>query len=332
MIFKRNRNKQTEAAVEQAPAPAETAPEPTPQPLRERMRATRQQIAQSLKGMVNVRRRIDEDVLEELETALLVADVGAQTTGTILDELRLRIKRSRLDDFDALMGALKDYLTDMANKVAVPLTIQRPASGGPFVILVVGVNGAGKTTTIGKLAARYKAEGKSVLLAAGDSYRAAACEQLAEWGRRVDVPVISQGEGADSASVIFDTVAAAKARNIDVVIADTAGRLHTRGGLMDELTKVSRVVAKQDETAPHEVLLVLDGSTGQNALSQTREFAAAVKVSGLALTKLDGTAKGGVLFALANTFGIPMRYIGVGEQVHDLRDFDPAEFVDALLP
>ena len=303
--------------------------EKSKEPLKERLKKTRASWAAGLKGLVNVRRKIDEDLLEELETALLVADVGATTTLGLLDDLRHRIKRSKLDDAQALMAALREQLLELARKVEQPLDV---TGARPFVLLVVGVNGVGKTTTIGKLAARFKDQGKSVLLAAGDSYRAAACEQLIEWGRRLDVPVISQGEGADSASVIFDAVAAAQARNVDVVIADTAGRLHTKGGLMDELSKVVRVIRKHDETAPHEVLLVLDGGTGQNALSQTREFKDTAGVTGLTLTKLDGTAKGGVLFALAKEYGLPVRYIGVGESADDLRPFKADSFVDALLP
>ncbi len=272
------------------------------------------------------RNALDEDLLEELESELLMADVGVETTNALLADLRERAKR------DSSGTSLRDHLSaclvDRLTPVEQPLDIERRS---PYVVLVVGVNGSGKTTTIGKLAKQLQRGGLSVMLAAGDTFRAAAVEQLQTWGERNDVPVISQGPGADSASVIFDAVSAARARGVDVLIADTAGRLQTQSNLMDELSKVLRVIAKLDDSAPHEVLLVLDGSTGQNALSQARQFHEAAKVSGLVVTKLDGTAKGGVLFALAHELALPVRFIGVGEGIDDLQAFEAKAFVDALL-
>ena len=272
---------------------------------------------------------IDDELLEELETLLLMADVGMDTTANILAEITDRLNRKALKDSDALKTALSEILQAKLEPCAVPLDLS--GEHQPFVILVVGVNGVGKTTTIGKIANRLQRQGKSVMLAAGDTFRAAAVEQLQVWGERNNVPVIAQHTGADSASVIFDAIQAAKSRNIDVIIADTAGRLHNKSNLMEELKKVKRVASKLDDTAPQEVLLVLDAGTGQNAVSQMSQFNEVVGVTGIALTKLDGTAKGGVIFALADKFSVPIRYIGVGEAQDDLQPFEASEFVDALL-
>ena len=271
---------------------------------------------------------IDDDLLEELETRLLTADVGVEATSVIIQSLTRKVARKELTDAAALYKALQGELTALLRPVEQPLVIK--AEHQPFVILVVGVNGAGKTTTIGKLAKKLQLEGKKVMLAAGDTFRAAAVEQLQVWGERNKIPVIAQHTGADSASVIFDAVQAAKSRGIDVLIADTAGRLHTKDNLMEELKKVRRVMGKLDEQAPHEVLLVLDAGTGQNAINQAKQFNQTVALTGLALTKLDGTAKGGVIFALAKQFGLPIRYIGVGEGIDDLRTFEAEPFVQAL--
>jgi len=272
---------------------------------------------------------IDDELLEELETLLLMADVGMDTTANILAEITDRLNRKALKDSDALKTALSEILQAKLEPCAVPFDLS--GEHQPFVILVVGVNGVGKTTTIGKIANRLQRQGKSVMLAAGDTFRAAAVEQLQVWGERNNVPVIAQHTGADSASVIFDAIQAAKSRNIDVIIADTAGRLHNKSNLMEELKKVKRVAGKLDDTAPQEVLLVLDAGTGQNAVSQMSQFNEVVGVTGIALTKLDGTAKGGVIFALADKFSVPIRYIGVGEAQDDLQPFEASEFVDALL-
>lgn len=275
-------------------------------------------------------RQIDEELLEELETRLLMADVGMTATREIIACLTEKVDRKQLQDSDALFAALKDELKRLLEPVSQPLILEKkPAK--PQVMLMIGVNGVGKTTTIGKLAKRYQAEGRKVLLAAGDTFRAAAVEQLQVWGERNSVPVIAQHTGADSASVVFDALQAAQSRKADLLIADTAGRLHNKSNLMEELAKVRRVMQKLDPDAPHEVLLVLDAATGQNALAQAREFNKSVPITGLVLTKLDGTAKGGIVFALARELGIPVRFIGVGEQADDLRDFDSDSFVDALL-
>ena len=274
--------------------------------------------------------QLDEVLLDELETALISADVGIAASTALVEDLRKRIAKREFTDAGALLDALRKDLVALLAPVAEPIRVDPDAH--PYVILMVGVNGVGKTTTIGKIARRLQTQGRSVLLAAGDTFRAAAVEQLKTWGERNDVPVISQGPGADSASVIFDALQSAQSRAFDVLIADTAGRLHTQTGLMDELTKIRRVLAKLDANAPHEVLLVIDGTTGQNAINQTRQFRAAIGVTGLVVTKLDGTAKGGVVFALAKEFGLPIRYVGLGETAEDLRIFNPAAFVDALLP
>ena len=274
-------------------------------------------------------RKIDDELLEELETRLLMADVGVDATAEIIGDLTRRVARKQLDDAPALFQALHQDMVGILAPCAQPLAID--TAHRPYVILVVGINGAGKTTTIGKLAKRLQAEGRSVMLAAGDTFRAAAVEQLQTWGERNDIAVVAQASGSDSASVIFDGLQAAQARGVDVLIADTAGRLHTQTNLMEELRKVKRVLGKLDASAPHEVLLVLDAGTGQNALNQARQFHEALGVTGLAVTKLDGTAKGGILFAIAKRLGLPIRYIGVGEGIDDLQTFEPEAFVTALL-
>jgi len=274
-------------------------------------------------------RQIDAALLEELETRLLTADVGVAATETILAGLRQKVARAELADAKALESALADSLLEILAPVERPLVVDRTRK--PFVILVVGVNGAGKTTTIGKLARRLKAEGLSVMLAAGDTFRAAAVEQLAVWGERHGVPVISQAPGADPAAVVFDAFQAARARGADVLIADTAGRLHTQSHLMDELAKIARVMKRQDPAAPHEVLLVLDAGLGQNAVRQAEQFSEAIGVTGIAVTKLDGTAKGGVVIAIARRFGLPIRFVGVGEQAEDFGIFDARTYVEGLL-
>lgn len=273
--------------------------------------------------------KIDEDVLDELEAELVMADVGIETTARIIEDLQGSLARKELADVDALRAGLHRSLTSILEPVAVPLEINEQHR--PFVILMVGVNGAGKTTTIGKLARRFKEQGLSVMLAAGDTFRAAAVEQLQAWGERNDVPVVAQQSGADPAAVIFDAWEAARARNIDVLLADTAGRLQNQQGLMDELTKVRRVIARRDETAPHEIMLVLDASQGQNALVQAEKFHEALGLTGITVTKLDGSAKGGILLAIANQLQVPVRFIGIGESAEDMQAFSAEEFVDALL-
>ena len=290
---------------------------------------TRSSLTEGLATLVLGKKEIDAEVLEELETQLLLADVGVDATRTIVNDLTARAQRKQLGDVDALFAALREDMQALLQPCVKPLHID--TARAPFVILMVGVNGVGKTTTIGKLAWRFQQQGLKVMLAAGDTFRAAAVEQLQEWGRRNEIPVIAQQTGADSASVIFDAIQAAKARGIDVLIADTAGRLHTQTNLMEELKKVKRVVAKLDPSAPHETLLVVDAGTGQNALQQVTQFHQAVNLTGLALSKLDGTAKGGIIFAIAKKTGLPIRFIGVGEGIEDLREFDAREFVEALL-
>jgi len=274
-------------------------------------------------------RKIDAEILDELETRLITADVGVEASARILDDLRRRVARKELNDVDALLKALQESMAQILQPVERALTIDPGTK--PFVILVIGINGAGKTTTIGKLAHRLLAEGRSVMLAAGDTFRAAAREQLEVWAERNNVPIVAQQSGAEPAAVIFDALNAARARNIDVLIADTAGRLHTQTHLMDELKKVKRVLARLDPTAPHEVLLVLDGTIGQNAVAQAEEFNKGLGVTGLVITKLDGTAKGGVVLAIAQRLKIPIRFIGVGEQSEDFGVFNASEFVSALL-
>ncbi|MPQ86870.1 signal recognition particle-docking protein FtsY [Pseudomonas sp. MAFF 730085] len=295
--------------------------------LKQGLSKTSASIGEGMASLFLGKKVIDDDLLEDIETRLLTADVGVEATAVIIQSLTQKVARKQLTDADALYKSLQAELAAMLKPVEAPLVI---TPNKPFVILVVGVNGAGKTTTIGKLAKKLQLEGKKVMLAAGDTFRAAAVEQLQVWGERNNIPVIAQHTGADSASVIFDAVQAAKARNIDVLIADTAGRLHTKDNLMEELKKVRRVIGKLDADAPHEVLLVLDAGTGQNAISQAKQFNQTVQLTGLALTKLDGTAKGGVIFALAKQFGLPIRYIGVGEGIDDLRTFEAEPFVQAL--
>ena len=286
--------------------------------------------ARSFGGLFSRNPKLDEDLLDEIETALLTADVGVAASTDLVGGLRKRMKQREFADATALLQALRAELIAMLQPVAKPLVIDTAAR--PFVILTVGVNGVGKTTTIGKLAKRFKDEGHPLMLAAGDTFRAAAVAQLKAWGERNDVAVVAQGQDADPAAVAFDALQAAKSRGTGVLIADTAGRLHTQQGLMAELGKIRRVLGKIDAAAPHEVLMVIDGTTGQNALSQLRQFNAAVQVTGLVVTKLDGTAKGGVVFALAREFGIPIRFAGIGERPEDLRVFDAEAFVDAMLP
>ena len=317
------------------PPPAgSTLPAPAGKPgWRERLRGT--VLARSFGSLFSRNPKLDEDLLDEIETALLTADVGVPATTALVDDLRKRMKARQFADARALLTALRAELIALLQPVARPLQIDPTAK--PFVLLVVGVNGVGKTTTIGKLARRFCDEKRSLMLAAGDTFRAAAVAQLQAWGDRNDVPVIAQGhntlgKGGDAASVAFDALQAARSRGTEVLIADTAGRLHTQHGLMAELGKIKRVLAKVDPGAPHEVLMVIDGTTGQNAISQLRQFHAAVGVTGLVVTKLDGSAKGGVVFALAREFNIPIRYAGIGEGSEDLRVFDAEAFVDALLP
>ncbi len=315
-------------------SPDQPSSKPSPKPslwgrLRERLARTRGQLTGGLARALG-RRPIDEAALEEVEERLLLADVGVEATERLMEGLRRRLRREALPDLEALLGALRE---DMVALLA-------PCSGGawevppeprPFVILMVGVNGAGKTTTIGKLARRFREQGLKVMLAAGDTFRAAAVEQLQAWGERNGVPVIAQGQGADPASVVFDALQAARARGVDVLLADTAGRLHTQAHLMEELRKVRRVMERQLPGAPHETFLVLDATNGQNALAQARQFHEALGVTGLILTKLDGTAKGGVVLAVCQALGLPIRFIGVGEGAEDLRPFEAAAFVEALL-
>jgi len=324
-----------EASVSETPAPeAETqSDESESQGFFGRLMAgltrTRETLSEGLGTLLLGKKAIDQELLDELETRLLTADVGIKATTAILDELTARIKRNELADSDALYAALKEVLRTMLKPCEAPLQITNK-DGKPFVILMVGVNGVGKTTTIGKLAQRFQREGRSVMLAAGDTFRAAAVEQLQAWGERNKVPVVAQHTGADSASVIFDAYQSACAKGVDVLIADTAGRLQNKTNLMQELEKVVRVLKKLDPDVPHEVMLVLDATTGQNALSQARSFQEAVKVSGLVLSKLDGTAKGGMVFAIAKELGLPLRFIGIGEKAEDLRPFAAQPFVDAL--
>ncbi len=287
---------------------------------------TRQNLGSGFIGLFRGK-KIDDDLFEELEEQLLIADVGVETTRRIIASLTAQASRKELRDAEALYGMLKTEMAGILATVEAPLDVSGKT---PFVILMVGVNGVGKTTTIGKLARQFQAEGKSVMLAAGDTFRAAAVEQLQVWGERNNIPVVAQHTGADSASVIFDAIQAAKARHVDVLIADTAGRLQNKSHLMEELKKITRVMKKLDDQAPHEVMLTIDASTGQNAISQTKLFHEAVGLTGITLTKLDGTAKGGVIFSVADQFNIPIRYIGVGEGIEDLRSFKADDFIEAL--
>ena len=297
--------------------------------LRTRLARTREGLTEGLASLVLGKKQIDDELLEDIETRLLLADVGIDTTRTLINELTQKVKRKDLNSPEALLEALYQHMVRLLEVAERPLQVLSEAK--PMVVLVVGINGAGKTTSIGKIGQRLHGEGHKVILAAGDTFRAAAVEQLQTWGERVGVPVIAQASGADSAGVIFDALQAARARGADVLLADTAGRLHTQGGLMEELKKVKRVLAKLDPTAPHEVLLVLDASIGQNALNQATHFHEALGVTGLVVTKLDGTAKAGILFAITHKLGLPIRYIGVGERAEDLRPFNAREFVNAVL-
>lgn len=294
----------------------------------ERLKKTRENLAFGIGALVTGK-KIDEDLYEDLETSLLTADLGVDTTNNIIERLREESKIKELRDAGALKNNLKNILKEILTPCSLHFNVEKRGDL-PFVILMVGVNGAGKTTTIGKLALKYKSQGKKVMLAAGDTFRAAAVEQLKEWGKRTDTPVISQPTGSDSASVIYDALTSAKAHNVDVLICDTAGRLQNKDNLMEELKKIVRVMKKIDDSVPNEVMLVLDATTGQNAVSQMKIFGQAVNVTGLCLTKLDGTAKGGVVFALADKFKVPLRYIGIGEKTEDLREFEIDAFVDAL--
>lgn len=297
--------------------------------LASRLAKTRRGLGDSMADFFLGKKSIDRNTLEDLETSLLSADVGVEVTTEIIDDLQARLSRKALDNVDALQLALSEHMLEILRPCEQPLQVD--ANKKPYVILVVGINGAGKTTSIGKMAHHLRQQGLSVLLAAGDTFRAAAVEQLQQWGARNNVPVIAQATGADSASVIFDAVQSGRAKNIDVVIADTAGRLHTQSNLMDELAKIKRVIAKLDPEAPHETLLIMDAGFGQNALQQAEQFHKTLGLTGLAVTKLDGTAKGGILFAIARKLALPIRFIGVGEGIEDLRPFHAGEFVSALL-
>jgi fused signal recognition particle receptor len=328
------RKQAAEAAARQAEDEAKVAaeaPEQQKERLFDRIKAglsrTKANLTEQLSDLFIGAKEIDEDLLEEIETTLLMADVGVEATSEIIKRLTDRVERKQLKDPEALKDALKQELVDLLSGVEHPLQLPEKK---PAVILMVGVNGVGKTTTIGKLAKKYQTEGKSVMLAAGDTFRAAAVEQLQVWGERNNVPVVAQHTGADSASVIFDALQSAQSKGVDVLIADTAGRLQNKDNLMQELQKIVRVMQKLDPDAPHEVMLVLDAGTGQNAISQAKQFKESVGVTGITLTKLDGTAKGGIIFAIAKQFGLPIRFIGVGEQVDDLRPFEADEFVHAL--
>jgi len=320
-------------SVAQTKPESETVSEPEPQKsffdrVRSGLTRTKQGLTQQINSLFAGSPEIDEDLIEEIETLLLMADVGVEATTSIISQLEDRINEEKLDSGEAVQAALREILADLLVGVEQPLELKSDKK--PTVILMVGVNGVGKTTTIGKLAKRYQSEGKRVMLAAGDTFRAAAVEQLQVWGERNNVPVVAQHTGADSASVLFDALQSAQAKGVDVLIADTAGRLQNKDNLMQELQKVVRVMQKIDPSAPHEVMLVLDAGTGQNAVSQARLFGEAVGVTGISLTKLDGTAKGGIIFAIAKQFGLPIRFIGVGEQIDDLRPFEAKAFVDAL--
>lgn len=300
--------------------------------LEEGLEKTRDSLFGKLNRVVRGKDSVDDEVLDDLEEALVTSDVGVNTTLEIIRRVEERVQRDRYVSTKELNGLIRDEISRLmlTNAPEHPADFDAPLVNRPHVIMVVGVNGVGKTTTIGKIAHRYKQAGKSVLLGAADTFRAAAIEQLEIWAERAGVPLIKQAQGADPAAVAYDTVASAKTRNIDVAIVDTAGRLHTRGGLMDELSKIKRVMSKQIAEAPHEVLLVLDASTGQNAIRQAEEFTRSVEVTALALTKLDGTAKGGIVIGISNEFKIPVKYIGVGERIDDLQVFDRRAFVDAL--
>jgi len=325
-IFRKNKKKPGEVQDVQL-RPAEQSGQ---DPLEARLEDTRKQLGKRLGALLSNRSSIDEDLLDEIETTLITADIGVQAALEIASNLRAAIANKVITGPEQVLPAVQAELYEIIESCEQFLAVDEERK--PFVILMVGVNGAGKTTTIGKLAQRFKEDGLSVMLAAGDTFRAAAVEQLKSWGERNDIPVIAQGSGADSAAVVFDALQSAKARNIDVLIADTAGRLHTQSNLMEELKKIHRVMGRIDESAPHEIMLVVDAGTGQNALNQAREFNQAVGLTGITVTKLDGTARGGVLFGIAHELGLPIRYIGVGEAAKDLRPFDAGSFVNAILP
>lgn len=339
-LFRKKPKADADKAVAETPMP-DAAGEPAaadtslPEPPASPEAAVKQAVggnffARSFNALFSRNPKLDADLLDELETALISADVGVRASAEIMADIRKRFKAREFADSGELLAALRTRLLEILEPVKRPLQID--AGKKPFVVLTVGVNGVGKTTTIGKLARRFQHDGHGVMLAAGDTFRAAAVQQLQIWGERNGVAVISQGQDADPASVAFDALQSAKSRGFDVLIADTAGRLHTQSHLMAELGKIKRVLAKLDAEAPHEVLLIIDGTTGQNAINQCRAFHEAVGVTGLVVTKLDGSAKGGVLFALAREFGIPIRFIGLGEKPEDLRVFEPQAYVDALLP
>ena len=294
--------------------------------LKERLFKSKKKLGDGLSSLVIGKKKIDEDLLEELEMLLIGSDIGIQTTDKVIEVVRKKASRKELKDEDSLYQLIKEELESLLIKE----NLLQPSSNNPFVILVVGINGAGKTTTIGKLAKLFQGEGKSVMLAAGDTFRAAAVEQLQVWGERNDIPVIAQKTGADAASVVYDAYQSAIAKDIDILIADTAGRLHTQDNLMQELEKIKRVLKKHNEDAPHETLLVIDGGSGQNAIQQANEFHKSINLTGLAITKLDGTAKGGVLFSISDSLKLPIRYIGVGEAIEDLKPFNAIDFVNAL--
>jgi fused signal recognition particle receptor len=325
-IFRKNKKKPGELQDVQL-RPAEQSGQDA---LEARLEDTRRQLGKRLGSLLSSRSAIDEDLLDEIETTLITADIGVQAALEIVENLRAAVARRVITEPGQVLPAVQAELFELieACEQFLAVDVQRQ----PFVILMVGVNGAGKTTTIGKLAQRFKEDGLSVMLAAGDTFRAAAVEQLKSWGERNDIPVVAQGTGADSAAVVYDALQSAKARNFDVLIADTAGRLHTQSNLMEELKKIHRVMSRIDESAPHEIMLVVDAGTGQNALNQAREFNQAVGLTGITVTKLDGTARGGVLFGIAHELGLPIRYIGVGEAAKDLRPFDAGSFVNAILP
>ena len=294
--------------------------------LKERLFKSKKKLGDGLSSLVIGKKKIDENLLEELEMLLIGSDIGIQTTDKVIEVVRKKASRKELKDEDSLYQLIKEELESLLIKES----LLQPSSNNPFVILVVGINGAGKTTTIGKLAKLFQGEGKSVMLAAGDTFRAAAVEQLQIWGERNDIPVIAQKTGADAASVVYDAYQSAIAKDIDILIADTAGRLHTQDNLMQELEKIKRVLKKHNEDAPHETLLVIDGGSGQNAIQQANEFHKSINLTGLAITKLDGTAKGGVLFSISDSLQLPIRYIGVGEAIEDLKPFNAKDFVNAL--
>jgi fused signal recognition particle receptor len=325
-IFRKNKKKPGEVLDVQL-RPAEQSGQDA---LERRLEDTRRQLGRRLGALLSGQTAVDENLMDEIETTLITADIGVQATLEIIDNLRSAIRNRIITEPGQVLPAVQAELFELIEPCEQFLAVDEAKK--PYVILMVGVNGAGKTTTIGKLAQRFKEDGLSVMLAAGDTFRAAAVEQLKSWGQRNDIPVISQHSGADSAAVVFDALQSARARGIDVLIADTAGRLHTQSNLMEELKKIHRVMSRIDPSAPHEIMLVVDAGTGQNALNQAREFNQAIGLTGITVTKLDGTARGGVLFGIAHELGLPIRFIGVGEAAKDLRPFDAGSFVNAILP